>query len=424
MKDELETLRQPLALAGETLPNRIVKAATTEGLADAHGRPTQAHARLYGAWARGNLGLMISGNVMVDERCLERPGNVVIARPPDAAMMGALKAWTAAARARGAGFWMQISHAGRQTPIAVNPAPKAPSAAPLALPGKQFGRPVALREAEIELLIERFAAAAMVARQAGFTGAQIHAAHGYLISQFLSPRANRRKDAWGGALENRARFLLEVVRRARARLGTDFTLAVKLNASDFRRGGFEIEECARVAGWLEAAGVDVIEISGGDYEARAMFGGAVARGREGYFLGFVAALRACVQIPLMLTGGMRTASAMAEAIDRHGVALIGVARPLCCDPIAVAKLFSGAEALPRTADRLRFGPHVFGPGSPFALVRALNDASALFWCYQQLRLMAADKPADPTMQLLAALRAERAQAARQLAAMHARAGAP
>ena len=178
----IDSLRQPLALPAETLPNRLAKAAMTEGLADAHGRPSVRLVKLYDAWAKGGAGLLISGNVIVDRDHLERPGNVVIDRAPDAETRALLQRWTTAARSRGAGFWMQISHGGRQTMRTVNPAPKSASDVALALPGKQFAQPAPLIEPEILALIDRFASAALVARETGFTGAQIHAAHGYLIS--------------------------------------------------------------------------------------------------------------------------------------------------------------------------------------------------------------------------------------------------
>jgi 2,4-dienoyl-CoA reductase-like NADH-dependent reductase (Old Yellow Enzyme family) len=155
---------EPLALTSERLPNRLAKAAMTEGLSDSKGRASAALVRLYEAWGAGGAGLLITGNVQIDPRHLERPGNVILAGSQDAESKAALKRWSQAARAGGAGLWMQLSHAGRQTPSLVNPTPKAPSAIPLALRGKQFGNPVPLTGAEISVLISRFAEAAGVAR--------------------------------------------------------------------------------------------------------------------------------------------------------------------------------------------------------------------------------------------------------------------
>lgn len=409
---------EPLKLPAETLPNRLAKAAMTEGLSDEHGRASERHVRLYRAWAEGGAGLLISGNVVVDRDHLERPGNVVIDSEPDAESRARLKAWTDAARSRGAGFWMQISHAGRQTMAAVNPSPKSASDVAMDMPGKQFARPSPLTEAEIVDLIGRFALAARVARETGFTGVQIHGAHGYLISQFLSPRANKRTDAWGGSLENRARFLLEIVQRTRETVGADFTVSVKLNSADFQRGGFAADESIAVAGMLMQAGIDLLEISGGSYEQPRMMGmdglekpEGVAKSttaREAYFLDFAVAMRAKVTTPLMVTGGFRTAAAMSRAITEDGVALIGLARPLCFHTDGPAKLLAGAAELDRWESRLRVGPGIFGPNSPIGMIKAINGFGATYWYYQQLRAIADGKAPDAKLGVLSALSREQA----------------
>ena len=156
--------------------------------------------------------MLLTGNVQIDRDHLERPGNVIIDGAANPDLRAALARWAAAGIEGGNHLWMQISHAGRQTPITVNKTPKAPSAVKLGLPGGQFGEPIALNEDEILNLVSRFAAAAASARDTGFTGVQLHAAHGYLLSSFLNPLANIREDSWGGSLENRARFLLEAVK--------------------------------------------------------------------------------------------------------------------------------------------------------------------------------------------------------------------
>jgi 2,4-dienoyl-CoA reductase-like NADH-dependent reductase (Old Yellow Enzyme family) len=408
---------EPLRLKAETLPNRFAKAAMTEGLADTRGRATPELTRLYETWGASGAGLLISGNVQVDTRHLERPGNVIVAGPQDAHAMSALRAWTAAARRHHAGFWMQISHAGRQTPALVNPTPKAPSAVPLGLPGKNFGSPIPLAEEEIVDLVGRFANAVFVAREAGFTGAQIHAAHGYLISQFLNPRANRRTDAWGGSLENRARFLLEVVRAARAKVGADFTLAVKLNSADFQQGGFSPQDSVQVGQWLEQAGVDVLEISGGNYEQPKMMDmeglekadttglpASTAR-REAYFLDFALAMRQSVTLPLMVTGGFRTAAAMDEAV-KSGIAIIGIGRPMVTEPHAPKRLLEGAPALEDKQSHVRLGGGWLGPRSPFKTVRAINGFGLLYWQYQQLRRLGRGEEPDLRLPLMKAMSAE------------------
>ncbi|MDX2238087.1 MAG: NADH:flavin oxidoreductase/NADH oxidase family protein [Hyphomonadaceae bacterium] len=426
-----ETLRQPLALPAETLPNRIAKAAMTEGLADARGLPTPGLERLYDAWARGGAGLLITGNVIVDRDHLERPGNVIADRPADAETVARWTAWAKAARGRGAGAWVQINHAGRQTQAMVNPAPKAPSAVPLGLPGKNFAPPVALTEDEILDLIARFANAAWLAREAGFSGAQIHAAHGYLISQFLSPRSNRRTDSWGGSLQNRARFLIETVRAARAKVGRDFTLSVKLNSADFQKGGFAAQDSLAVAARLAEEGVDVLEISGGTYEQPRMAGmegieklntegmPASTAAREAYFLDFATEMRKRAALPLMVTGGFRTADAMARAITEDGVAIIGIARPMCVDPLAPAKILSGAAALDKWEEKLRLGPGWLGPRSPIRMIKAINGFGALYWYYQQLRRLAVGAAPDEALSLMRALKLEQEAQAAMLKAMRA-----
>lgn len=415
----------PLTLAsGETLSNRLAKGAMTEGLADAAGRPTEGHRRLYATWGRGGAGLLITGNVVIDGRHLERPGNVVLDREPDAEMQQGLKAWAEAARAGGAGVWMQLSHAGRQTPRLINPRPKAPSAIAVALPGNQFGTPEPLTEDEIRQLIERFAAAARTARESGFTGVQIHGAHGYLISAFLSPRANTRTDAWGGSLANRARFLREIVRAVRVRVGRDFTVAVKLNSADFQKGGFAFDESLEVARWMEEDGVDVLEISGGSYEQPRMMNvegieaseaprvAASTRAREAYFLEFAVAMRARVTVPLMVTGGFRSADAMTRAIRDDGISLIGLARPLCVDPAAPATLLAGAASIDRSEDRLRLGPGIFGPASPVPMLKALNGFAVMSWYSSHMRRLGAGQAVDPRLGVLTAFVREQRQQSR------------
>nr|WP_310523518.1 NADH:flavin oxidoreductase/NADH oxidase family protein [Polymorphobacter sp.] len=389
--------------SGIRFKNRIAKAAMTEGLAARDGVPNDDHARLYRRWAAGNIGLSITGNVQVDRDHLERPGNVICDGPLTVEAKTAWQRWAAAATEHDTQAWVQISHAGRQTQVGVNKTPKAPSAVKLSLPGGMFGMPVPLTEAEIAGLVARFADVAVVAREAGFHGVQIHAAHGYLISQFLSPLVNRRTDAWGGSLENRARFLLETVKAVRAAVGADFGVGVKLNSADFQKGGFAFEDCITVSGWLADLGVDLLEISGGTYEQPAMmdFAGmepaevpkqASTAAREAYFVDLAKALMRGKTPPLLVTGGFRTLRAMEAAIG-EGVAMVGVARPLCATPEAVAELLAGhAEELPRPETVLRIGPGLLGPQSPLKLIRAINGFAAQAWYYTQLRHVAAGRP--------------------------------
>jgi 2,4-dienoyl-CoA reductase-like NADH-dependent reductase (Old Yellow Enzyme family) len=398
----MPTIADSLTLpCGAVLPNRLAKAAMTEGLADPQGRATPELERLYGLWADGGSGLLISGNVQIDRDHLERPGNVIIQGPQDEAALTGLRAMASAGTRAGGHIWMQISHAGRQTQVTVNPHPKAPSAVAVGLPGKQFGVPEALTEAEILDLIERFGHAAEVAKETGFTGVQIHAAHGYLLSQFLSPRANLRSDQWGGSLENRARMLLAVVARVRAGVGPQFPIGVKLNSADFQRGGFAFEDSMVVARWLQDAGVDLLEISGGSYEQPAMMDiqgmeapdapkvaastpSASTAAREAYFVDFAKTMCASLTMPLLVTGGFRTRRAMNMALETGGADVIGLGRPLCVDTAGPAKLLAGADELDRWENKLKLLPPWLSFLGGLKMMRAVEGFAVTYWYYAQI----------------------------------------
>jgi 2,4-dienoyl-CoA reductase-like NADH-dependent reductase (Old Yellow Enzyme family) len=389
-------LQKSLTLpCGAIIPNRLAKAAMTEGLATMRGVPTAELERLYGIWSDGGAGTLLSGNIQIDRDHLERPGNVIIQGEPDEELRAALAVWARAATRNGNHFWAQISHAGRQTPKAVNPHPKAPSAVKLGLPGGQFGEPVELTVAEIEDIVNRFAIAAAACQQAGFTGVEIHGAHGYLLSQFLSPRSNQRSDQYGGELRNRARALLDAVAAIRSAVGPKFPLAVKLNSADFQKGGFVFEDSLQVAQWLEQAGVDLIEISGGNYEQPKLVGlegiekeepQNVARStlaREAYFVDFALAMQEKVSIPLMVTGGFRKRAAMEQAIEIGGADLIGIGRPMCVDTDAPAQLLAGTDELNRYEQALSLLPAWLSWLTKISAVRTLSGFATQYWYYAQ-----------------------------------------
>jgi 2,4-dienoyl-CoA reductase-like NADH-dependent reductase (Old Yellow Enzyme family) len=422
-------LAQPLTLpCGAVIANRIAKAAMTEGLASPAGLPTEELERLYGLWSDGGAGLLLSGNIIIDGAHLERPGNVIIEREPDAAMHSALQRWARAATRNGNHFWAQISHAGRQTQKNVNPHPKAPSAVQVGLPGGQFGRPVALTAPEIEDIVRRFGICAAAVKAAGFTGVQVHAAHGYLLSQFLSPRTNLRTDQYGGTLANRARALLDVVNTVRAAVGPEFPVAVKLNSADFQKGGFDFDDSLQVAQWLEAAGVDLLEISGGTYEQPKLLGvegleqeepQRVAPStllREAYFVDFALAMRAKVSIPLLVTGGFRQRAAMEQAIAAGGADLIGVARPLCVVTDAPSRLLAGLVELPRYEATLALFPPWLRFLNLAKTLRTLASFGVQYWYYAQLDILGHSGAALPTLSVFAATRRVLSQQRRWLAA--------
>lgn len=383
----------------------------TEGLADPFGQPDERLERLYRRWSRGGSGLLITGNVQVDRHHLERAGNVIIEGPPSDEMRSALRAWSDAAKSGGSKVWVQISHAGRQTPKAVNAAPLAPSAVDLnGPPGLSFGNPVAMDETAIANVIDRFVLASKVCEETGFDGVQIHAAHGYLLSQFLSPLVNRRQDQWGGSLENRARLLLTIVERVKAQAGKGFAISVKLNSADFQRGAFGEDDSVQVAQWLDERGIDLIEISGGTYEQTAMMGvsdkpqsAAQARtaSREAYFLEFAPRIRAAVKkASLMITGGFRTRRVMNIAIEDDGVDIIGIARPVLADPESPQELLSGADELPRVECNLRIGPGWLSPNSPLKALKFANMGALQGWLYMQLERMGDGLPIDTQHRIL------------------------
>lgn len=268
----MSTLFEPLRLPnGQVIRNRIAKAAMEENLADADHAPGDTLLRLYQRWAEGGAGLIITGNVMVDRRALTGPAGVVL---EDDGRLPRFRRWAEVCRSQGAQAWMQINHPGRQLMADLGQPALGPSAIAVDIPGLKnvFAQPRALSGAEIDGLIQRYLNAAVLAERAGFTGVQVHAAHGYLFSQFLSPLSNRRDDDWGGSLENRARILLRTVEVIRERVAPDFCVAVKLNSADFQRGGFAAEDAEAVVRLLNERGVDLVELSGGSYESPAMQG--------------------------------------------------------------------------------------------------------------------------------------------------------
>jgi 2,4-dienoyl-CoA reductase-like NADH-dependent reductase (Old Yellow Enzyme family) len=347
----------PLA-AGRPLANRIAKSAMTEKLADRSGAPTDRLLALYRRWGRSGAGLLITGNVMVDASALEQPGNVVA----DRAHLPRLRAWAEAGQRDGAQVWVQLNHPGRQTPRSIGGRPVAPSEVPLRGLFGLAQRPRALTPDEITSIIGRFATSAALVREAGFSGVQLLAAHGYLVSQFLSPLANRRTDEWGGSPENRRRFLVESVRAVRRAVGRDFPISVKLNSSDFRRGGMDEDEALITFGMLDDEGVDLIEISGGSYESAVMLVGPPAAGtREAYFADFAtAARRRARHARVMVTGGFRTANAMASAIAGGALDVVGLARPFAVEPELPRRILAG-EAERVGAVALRIRPRRFQP---------------------------------------------------------------
>jgi 2,4-dienoyl-CoA reductase-like NADH-dependent reductase (Old Yellow Enzyme family) len=344
-------LNQPLRLPnGSVLRNRLAKAAMSEVLGTYDNHATKALVALYRRWAGSGIGLLITGNVMIDRRALGEPGNVVIEDESDLVM---LQQWANAATEQGAAIWVQLNHPGKQSPKGLNSTNLSPSAIPFrADMAGFFETPREATTAEIDEIIRRFGRSAAICKKAGFSGVQIHGAHGYLISQFLSPHHNQRTDKWGGSPEKRRRFVLAVYAEIRRQVGNDFPVGIKLNSADFQKGGFTEEESMATVRALADAGIDLVEISGGTYEAPAMSGALQPRSsstavREAYFLAFAEKLRSTVQVPLMLTGGFRTLGGMNAALQSGALDVVGLARLLAIDPDAPRALLQGRESAQR-----------------------------------------------------------------------------
>jgi 2,4-dienoyl-CoA reductase-like NADH-dependent reductase (Old Yellow Enzyme family) len=275
---------------------------------------------------------------MVSPSAMTGPGGVLLQAGGD---LTPFRAWAKAGTPPGGHLFMQINHPGRQMFAAMGEQAVAPSAVPVDLGqhSKLLAQPRALEDGEIREIIARFATTAGLAQEAGFTGVQVHAAHGYLISQFLSPLVNKRTDQWGGSRENRARFLLETVKAVRAKVSPGFCVSVKLNSADFQKGGFEFEDAKWVAAQLNTLGLDLLELSGGNYESPAMQGqtdDSSTSKREAYFIDFARQISEVTTVPIMVTGGifrLATAeAALAKDAKGFGVAVLGIGRAMAYVP--------------------------------------------------------------------------------------------
>ncbi|MEW2289407.1 NADH:flavin oxidoreductase/NADH oxidase family protein [Streptomyces sp. NPDC047841] len=392
-------LFSPLPLrSGQILRNRIAKAAMEENMAAYGQRPDGPLFTLYRRWAAGGTGLLITGNVMVHAEALTGPGGVVL---DEHSPLEPFIEWARAGKSGGGAMWMQINHPGRQvasdmpgvvwgpTDIGVN----------LGKHSSRFGRPTAMTPQQINETVTRYAVTAHRAEKAGFDGVEIHAAHGYLLSQFLSPLVNKRTDQWGGSLENRARMLLDIVRAVRAAVSPSFAVAVKLNSADFQRGGFDADDARQVIEMLEPLGVDLVELSGGSYESPAMTGrsaGTRTQAREAYFLDLARDLVKTSPLPLMLTGGI-TRRATAERVLDSGVAVIGMGTALAVSPDLPDRWRQGREA-DRRMRPVNWSDKALASAASMALVR-----------HQMRRLARGSSPRPGTHPAIALISEQRRQ---------------
>ena len=331
---------------GTTIKNRFFKSAMSEGMGTRDFQPKKNIATLYKRWAEGGTGLIITGNIMVDPKGTAEPGNIVFDKNSN---MEILKNWANQGQQHGAKVMVQLNHPGKQAPKTVSKQTVAPSAVPLGNGlNKLFSTPRALTTSEVEELVQKFVTSAKVAKEAGFSGVQIHAAHGYLISQFLSPHDNRRTDKYGGSLENRMRFLKEIYLGMREELGKDFTIGIKINSTDFKEDGLTEEDSLKTIIELANLGLDFVEISGGTYERPAMMGATSKSTNQVFFAEYSKKLKQKIEIPVVVTGGIRSINAMNTLLNDNTTDFIGIARPLTIDPNIPNKIKQGTYTIVET----------------------------------------------------------------------------
>ena len=331
---------------GTTIKNRFFKSAMSEGMGTRDFQPKKNIATLYKRWAEGGTGLIITGNIMVDPKGTAEPGNIVFDKNSN---MEILKDWAKQGQQHGAKVMVQLNHPGKQVPKTIAKETVAPSTIPLGNGlNKLFSTPRALTTSEVEELVQKFVTSAKVAKEAGFSGVQIHAAHGYLISQFLSPHDNRRTDKYGGSLENRMRFLKEIYLGMREELGKDFTTGIKINSTDFKEDGLTEEDSLKTIIELANLGLDFVEISGGTYERPAMMGATSKSTNQVFFAEYSKKLKQKIEIPVVVTGGIRSINAMNTLLNDNTTDFIGIARPLTIDPNIPNKIKQGTYTIVET----------------------------------------------------------------------------
>jgi len=337
----MSILFTPVRIGSVTIANRFVRSATHDYLADDEGFVTDANVELLERLAEGEVGLIITGHAHVRPIGKASPRQIAVF---DDRFVEGLARIPAAVHRFPAKVFLQIAHAGRQTKEReCGGTPVSPS--PVYDPVTKV-MPRELSADEILGLIADFVAAARRAAAAGFDGVQLHAAHGYLLSSFLSPHTNRRTDEWGGPLENRARALLEALRGIKTACGRDYPVMVKLNSTDFLPGGLTSEDAVEVARRLEAEGLDAIEVSGGMAEAGrgSVWPGLRAESEEGYFFGNAARIKKAVRVPVSGLGGIRTLAVSERAVAEGLVDLVSLSRPLIRDPFLVKHFREGLTA--------------------------------------------------------------------------------
>lgn len=357
----MATLFEATKLSGMALRNRSVRSATWEGLAAPDGCPTERLTQVLVDLAAGGVGMIISSHAYVSRE--GQAGPFQLAVYDDGCVMP-LKKMAEAVHTAGGTIVLQLAHAGCRAPSELTGKPPiGPSE--LSDKGRQYCRE--MRKDEIRRLEASFAGAAARAREAGFDGVQLHAAHGYLLSQFLSPLWNRRNDNYGGSSENRARMLIETTRAVREAVGRDFAVMVKVNCEDFQDGGFTVDDMVKTCAMLEQAGIDAVEMSGGIvYSATYLpsrTGQAACVPEEAYYVAAAKQYKKTIGLPLILVGGIRSFDVAERLIEEGVTDYVAFSRPLTAEPDLINRWESGSrERADCKSDNLCFKPASAGQG--------------------------------------------------------------
>lgn len=393
---------------GAVAPNRLLKSACTEGLANPDNRVTERHLTLYRLWALSGAGILVSGNILVDRRYLERGGNVSIDKDYpytyDVQQRAMLKAWGEVSKSGGSLFLAQLNCAGLKSPDYVTPRTIGPVGQPKGtVPNGATQRKRedaaaarAVTVEELDSLVEKWVFASTVLAECGWDGVQIHAAHGYLVSSFLSPYVNTRTDAYGGSLDNRARLLLRILEGIREAVPDTFVVSVKIHCSDFADNGFTYAECTTVCRWLVERGIDLIEFSGAigtiirsrrlgealvdQLSESAITADPAAPRSAAWFTDHCTAIRgsgACVKVPTCMTGGFTLPAEMDDALRAGTCDMLGMGRPFCVAPADVG-------------ERLQ----KFDQAGQMEPIEKMPEMAGILWYYHQFQNIGDGKPID------------------------------
>lgn len=320
----ISLLGQPLNLpCGVRLKNRLIKSAMSDSLGDGAGNPTEAQMRLYERWGQGGAALSLIGEVQTSPHYPEKPGNLVMLPGMD---LSALQALAKRGSANGAHIWPQLGHAGA---LAHGPISKPKGPSPLNVKGLQCG---GMSLQEIRELPQSYAQAADLAQKVGFGGVQIHAGHGFLFSQFLSPLFNHRTDAYGGAVAGRFRVIGEVINAVRKAVGASFPIGVKINSTDKLEGGLSPEDAIEVVRLLGQTSIDIIDVSGGTYFPGAVSSSDGSSSSGPYFIDFAKRAKEVTSIPIMLTGGFQNREQAVTTLAEGSADAISIARAMVLNP--------------------------------------------------------------------------------------------